>query len=90
MKSSLTMKTSRMSSPTGPQSQVQTGSVLQVLMARTKRRKTSLESILLASGENGLVFCIAHAKLHVRDFLLKPELIRAISDLGFEHPSEGE
>jgi len=25
-----------------------------------------------------------------RDFLLKPELLRAISDLGFEHPSEGE
>lgn len=24
-----------------------------------------------------------------RDFLLKPELLRAISDLGFEHPSEG-
>jgi len=23
------------------------------------------------------------------DFLLKPELLRAISDLGFEHPSEG-
>lgn len=26
----------------------------------------------------------------LRDFLLKPELLRAISDLGFEHPSEGE
>lgn len=25
-----------------------------------------------------------------RDFLLKQELLRAISDLGFEHPSEGE
>jgi ATP-dependent RNA helicase UAP56/SUB2 len=25
-----------------------------------------------------------------RDFLLKPELIRAISDCGFEHPSEGQ
>lgn len=24
-----------------------------------------------------------------RDFLLKPEILRAISDLGFEHPSEG-
>jgi len=24
-----------------------------------------------------------------RDFLLKQELLRAISDLGFEHPSEG-
>lgn len=25
-----------------------------------------------------------------KDFLLKPELIRAIVDCGFEHPSEGE
>lgn len=24
-----------------------------------------------------------------RDFLLKPEILRAISDCGFEHPSEG-
>ena len=24
-----------------------------------------------------------------RDFLLKPELLRAITDCGFEHPSEG-
>jgi hypothetical protein len=25
-----------------------------------------------------------------RDFMLKPELLRAIVDFGFEHPSEGE
>lgn len=25
-----------------------------------------------------------------RDFLLKPEILRAIVDCGFEHPSEGE
>lgn len=25
-----------------------------------------------------------------RDFLLKPEILRAIADCGFEHPSEGE
>lgn len=25
-----------------------------------------------------------------RDFLLKPELLRAIVDSGFEHPSEGK
>lgn len=24
-----------------------------------------------------------------RDFLLKPELVRAITDCGFEHPSDG-
>lgn len=25
-----------------------------------------------------------------RDFILKPELLRAVVDCGFEHPSEGE
>lgn len=25
-----------------------------------------------------------------RDFLLKPELLKAIGDCGFEHPSEGK
>jgi ATP-dependent RNA helicase UAP56/SUB2 len=25
-----------------------------------------------------------------REFLLKPELLRAITDCGFEHPSEGQ
>jgi len=25
-----------------------------------------------------------------RDFLLKPELLLAITDCGFEHPSEGD
>lgn len=25
-----------------------------------------------------------------KDFLLKPELLRAIQDCGFEHPSEGQ
>lgn len=25
-----------------------------------------------------------------RDFLLKPELLRAVTDCGFEHPSEGQ
>lgn len=34
-----------------------------------------------------------YASIHssgFRDFLLKPELLRAIIDCGFEHPSEGE
>jgi ATP-dependent RNA helicase UAP56/SUB2 len=32
---------------------------------------------------------LAFSTFSCRDFLLKPELLRAISDLGFEHPSEG-
>lgn len=34
----------------------------------------------------------SYAGIHTtgfRDFLLKPELLRAIADCGFEHPSEG-
>ncbi len=34
----------------------------------------------------------SHALISTRsfkDFLLKPELLRAIMDFGFEHPSEG-
>jgi len=25
-----------------------------------------------------------------RDFILKPELVRAVTECGFEHPSEGQ
>ena len=35
----------------------------------------------------------AYTSIHssgFRDFLLKPELLRAIQDCGFEHPSEGK
>lgn len=34
----------------------------------------------------------SYASIHssgFRDFLLKPEILRAIVDCGFEHPSEG-
>jgi hypothetical protein len=37
-------------------------------------------------------FCRGYVGIHssgFRDFLLKPELLRAIVDCGFEHPSEG-
>ena len=30
-----------------------------------------------------------HESTSFRDFLLKPELLRAITDCGFEHPSDG-
>jgi hypothetical protein len=42
-------------------------------------------------------FCVGTSRGYVgihssgfRDFLLKPELLRAIQDCGFEHPSEGK
>lgn len=37
--------------------------------------------------------CRGYVGIHssgFRDFLLKPELLRAIVDSGFEHPSEGK
>jgi len=40
-----------------------------------------------------LVFGRGYVGIHssgFRDFLLKPELLRAIVDSGFEHPSEGK
>lgn len=40
-----------------------------------------------------LVLCRGYVGIHssgFRDFLLKPELLRAIVDSGFEHPSEGK
>lgn len=36
------------------------------------------------------LFLTTFSNLTRSDFLLKPELLRAISDLGFEHPSEGK
>ncbi|KAI8537099.1 hypothetical protein RHMOL_Rhmol10G0308100 [Rhododendron molle] len=41
----------------------------------------------------GSAFCWGYVGIHssgFRDFLLKPELLRAIVDSGFEHPSEGK
>ena len=45
----------------------------------------------VSSAERSFDICtdVCHLALTHRDFLLKPELLRAISDLGFEHPSEG-
>jgi len=43
------------------------------------------------SKENGETKKGSYAAIHAsgfRDFLLKPELLRAIVDCGFEHPSE--
>ena len=55
----------------------------------TKRRRIFLVFTLLASGESRVYVSPFHFSQLYRDFLLKPELLRAISDLGFEHPSEG-
>ena len=33
--------------------------------------------------------CVSIHSSGFRDFLLKPELLRAVTDCGFEHPSEG-
>ncbi|XP_010555514.1 PREDICTED: DEAD-box ATP-dependent RNA helicase 56-like [Tarenaya hassleriana] len=43
-----------------------------------------------ANGENGKKGYVGIHSSGFRDFLLKPELLRAIVDSGFEHPSEGK
>lgn len=40
-------------------------------------------------GKTGNSYVGIHAT-GFKDFLLKPEILRAIVDCGFEHPSEGE
>lgn len=47
----------------------------------------------LAAAGNGVDKKGSYVGIHstgFRDFLLKPELLRAIADCGFEHPSEGQ
>lgn len=45
-----------------------------------------------ATGPSGDAKKGSYVGIHAtsfRDFLLKPELLRAITDCGFEHPSDG-
>ncbi|MBA0719533.1 hypothetical protein Golax_007200 [Gossypium laxum] len=42
------------------------------------------------NGEGGKKGYVGIHSSGFRDFLLKPELLRAIVDSGFEHPSEGK
>jgi hypothetical protein len=50
----------------------------------------SRDGVVAGSSESLFLWSAADGSFPLRDFLLKPELLRAISDLGFEHPSEGE
>ena len=42
-----------------------------------------------ANGQSKVGYVGIHSS-GFKDFLLKPELLRAIVDCGFEHPSEGD
>ncbi len=42
-----------------------------------------------AGAEKGKGSYVGIHSTSFRDFLLKPELLKAITDCGFEHPSEG-
>ena len=44
---------------------------------------------LVATGAGAKGSYVGIHSTGFRDFLLKPELLRAITDCGFEHPSEG-
>ena len=55
---------------------------------KTKKRRLKLKSRFIVnsfvrvSGHTGII------SAGFKDFLLKPEILRAINDCGFEHPSE--
>ena len=59
--------------------------------------KVLIPRIILADGEICTLFVLMYSRGHYvglhtsnfRDFILKPELLRAVVDCGFEHPSEG-
>lgn len=47
----------------------------------------------LAKPKENTKLSSTHVGIHstsFREFLLKPELLRSITDCGFEHPSEGK
>lgn len=55
-------------------------------------KKAAGKKAQAAAGATGEVKKGSYVGIHstgFRDFLLKPELQRAIADCGFEHPSEG-
>ena len=49
------------------------------ISAKTEGKKDAVKGTYVSIHSSGF-----------RDFLLKPEILRAIVDCGFEHPSEGE
>lgn len=53
-----------------------------------KATNDDLAKIKQENGEKKGSYVGIHAT-GFKDFLLKPELVRAITDSGFEHPSEG-
>ena len=60
---------------------------------REKFEKTLKRIPIVLSFDSLHHYCRGHyVAIHssnFRDFVLKPELLRAINDCGFEHPSEG-
>jgi ATP-dependent RNA helicase UAP56/SUB2 len=61
-------------------------------VAQTVVAKTAAPAAA-ANGDAKVVQKGSYVGIHAtgfRDFLLKPELLRAIVDCGFEHPSEGK
>lgn len=48
------------------------------------------ETKAVGKGDQAKIGYVGIHSSGFKDFLLKPELLRAIVDCGFEHPSEGE
>lgn len=56
---------------------------------KTTNLKTSVTSKKAAETSSVKKGYVGIHSTSFKDFLLKPELLRAIQDCGFEHPSEG-
>jgi hypothetical protein len=57
--------------------------------AKTLKDATATSAITTATKDSKKSTYVGKHSTGFRDFLLKPELLRAIVDCGFEHPSEG-
>ena len=60
----------------------------EVLQTPAKTTKDAVKDVAAAKDTKKGTYVGIHST-GFRDFLLKPELLRAIVDCGFEHPSEG-
>ncbi|PVU91497.1 hypothetical protein BB559_002437 [Furculomyces boomerangus] len=62
--------------------------VQQEVLEATNNTKSSLSAVQSENGKDKKGSYVGVHSTSFRDFLLKPELLRAIVDCGFEHPSE--
>ena len=65
------------------------GDIEEELVDYEEEEATEEPKAAAKAGEQKKVGYVGMHSSGFKDFLLKPELLRAIVDCGFEHPSEG-